>query len=186
MSRRLSPSFYTGKTALQLARSLLGVLLVHETDEGIVSGFITETEAYTEDDPASHTFGGVVTERNRTMFLRAGYLYVYFIYGRYFCCNVTAERGGRGAAVLLRAVLPDEGSALMRKRRGGARALADGPGKLCQAFGIGREHDGVDLTEAQSPLYLSQGRSVRSVQRTARIGIRHATEKQWRYVVDAW
>ena len=180
---RLPPSFYAGRTTVRLARDLLGCRLVHESEEGIAAGLIAETEAYTEDDEACHAFGGRMTARNATMFRRAGHLYVYFVYGMYFCCNITAEREGKGCAVLLRSVRPTDGIADMRRRRR-KNDLAGGPGKLCQAFGIGRRHDGLDLTAAHSSIYLTEGDPPRSVARTTRIGIRRATEKKWRFIAE--
>ena len=180
--QRIPLSFFTERTTLRLARDLLGCTLVHEGNDGTVAGLITETEAYTERDPASHTFGGTITKRNATMFQPAGRFYVYLIYGMYLCCNIVAEQEGTGCAVLLRSVIPTEGIELMRKRRGTGNGLADGPGKLCQAFGITRQHDGLDLSNPRSPLYLATGSPVKSVTRTPRIGISAATEKMWRFV----
>ena len=126
--------------AADVAPLLLNKLLVH----GECIGRIVEVEAYREDDPASHTFRGR-TARNAVMFGPAGHLYVYFTYGMHHCANVVTGSEGHGAAVLLRAVEPVAGIEVMRARRGGRPQLADGPAKLCQAFGIGPEHNGVDV-----------------------------------------
>jgi DNA-3-methyladenine glycosylase len=141
-----------------LARFLLGTILVHDLPEGRVSGRIVETEAYLPGtDPASHAYRGP-TRRNRSMFLARGFAYVYFIYGTQYCFNVTSEVKGIGAAVLIRALEPLEGIAIMHARRGVQRErdLARGPGRLTQAFGIGPAEDGVDLC-AGGPLRLAAG-----------------------------
>ncbi len=108
-----------------------------------VAGRIIETEAYMSDDPASHSFRGP-TPRTAVMFGPAGYLYVYRSYGIHWCANVVTGADGDGQAVLIRAVDPVEGADEMLRRRG-RLPLADGPGKLCQAFGLDGEDDGADL-----------------------------------------
>ncbi|MDE0243471.1 MAG: DNA-3-methyladenine glycosylase [Candidatus Kaiserbacteria bacterium] len=177
---RLPPSFFTQQTTLQLAESLIGCILVHETASGVVTGRIVETEAYTESDAASHSVHGKVTDKNASMFLPAGHLYTYQIYG-HVCCNIVAEREGKGCAVLLRAAVPMNGIPLMLQRRG-IEPLSDGPGKLCQAFGITQDHNGLDLTNAHAPLFVAPKEVACKVVRTPRIGISRATEKMWRFV----
>ncbi|MEX2627257.1 MAG: DNA-3-methyladenine glycosylase [Ilumatobacteraceae bacterium] len=133
--------------APDVAPRLLGKILhVGGRGEPVVAGRIVEVEAYTADDPASHSHRGR-TARNAAMFGRAGTLYVYSSYGIHHCANVVTGAEGDGQAVLLRAVAPLEGHSEMRRRRGAVseRRLTDGPGKLCQAFGIVRRHDGLDL-----------------------------------------
>lgn len=126
--------------APEVAPLLLNKLLV----VGQCVGRITEVEAYREDDPASHTYRGR-TDRNAVMFGPPGHLYVYFTYGMHYCANVVTGPTGTGAAVLLRAVDPIDGVEMMQARRHGRRPIADGPAKLCQAFGIGPDHNGVDV-----------------------------------------
>jgi DNA-3-methyladenine glycosylase len=126
--------------APDVAPLILNKLLVH----GPCVGRIVEVEAYREDDPASHSYRGR-TPRTEVMFGRAGHLYVYFTYGMHYCANVVTGVEGHGAAVLLRAVSPLAGIDEMSERRGGRRDLADGPAKLCQAFGIGPAQNGADL-----------------------------------------
>jgi DNA-3-methyladenine glycosylase len=129
-----------------LARYLIGKTLVRETAAGRMAGRIVETEAYVPGDAAGHAFVGP-TKRNRSLFLGRGHAYVYFSYGCWYLLNVSAEAEGVGAGVLLRAVEPVEGVALMRRRRGNVplRDLARGPGRLGAAFGIDLSFDGVDL-----------------------------------------
>lgn len=137
--RRVERSTLTGD-APDVAPTLLNKLLV----VGPCIGRITEVEAYRQDDPASHTFRGR-TPRTAVMFGPAGHLYVYFTYGMHHCANVVTGVEGDGAAVLLRAVEVVAGAEIMSRRRSGRTQLADGPAKLCQAFGIGAGSNGADL-----------------------------------------
>ena len=151
---------------------------------GPCAGRIVEVEAYRSDDPASHSFRGP-TARNAVMFGPAGHLYVYFTYGMHFCANVVAATEGDAQAVLLRAVQPLRGVELMRRRRGGRpdAILTDGPAKLCQAFGIDRRQDGVDLCTDDLLSVVDDGVAPPSAPRvTPRIGIRVATEQPWRWL----
>jgi DNA-3-methyladenine glycosylase len=137
--------------APDVAPRLLGKLL----RVGVCTGRIVEVEAYTAADPASHSHRGP-TARNSSMFGPAGTLYVYLSYGIHHCANVVTGAEGDGQAVLVRAVVPLTGVAEMRRRRGAVpeRRLADGPGKLCQAFGIDHRHDGTDLCASGSRVQL--------------------------------
>jgi len=132
--------------AALLARFLIGATLVRETPQGRGVVRIVETEAYVPGDAASHAFRGE-TARNRTLFGPRGYAYVYFIYGNYYCLNVSAERAGIGAGVLIRAAQPLWGIESMRARRSGASDvdLLRGPGRLAIALDIDRALDGIDL-----------------------------------------
>ena len=159
--RRLTREFYTRPTVV-VARELLGKYLVRKLGRTRLIGRIVEVEAYLgARDPASHTFRGK-TNRNAVMFNEGGFLYVYFTYGMHFCCNVVTEREGVGNAVLIRAVEPVAGNEVMARLRGAARNgaagklrrlpktlgtedLCSGPGKVCQAFGIGRAENATDL-----------------------------------------
>lgn len=169
---------------MALARALIGCVLVHDCLDGRTSGRIVETEAYVLDDPASHAFKGQ-SRRNASMFLAPYHAYVYKIYGTSFCVNVSSERVGEGAAVLIRALEPVEGLGLMEARRGTTRMLdlARGPGRLCQAMGIALEQDGVDLL-ARSPLWLAAPAAPlkpRAVGSSVRIGITKAAERRLRF-----
>jgi DNA-3-methyladenine glycosylase len=174
--RRVTRRLLAGD-APDVAPLLLNKLLVH----GECIGRIIEVEAYREDDPASHTFRGR-TPRNAVMFGPAGHLYVYFTYGMHFCANIVTGPEGVGAAVLLRAVEPVAGVDLMSARRGGRRQLADGPAKLCQAFGIGRDHDGIDLLTGDGVGLYDDGVPPPTDPRVGpRVGITRAVDVPWRW-----
>lgn len=158
---------------------LLNKLLVH----GPCVGRITEVEAYRDDDPASHTFRGR-TPRNAVMFGPAGHLYVYFTYGMHHCANIVTGPADHGAAILLRAVEPIAGIDLMRQRRHGRAALADGPAKLCQAFAIGPEHNGVDVCRGSGIGLFDDGTPPPGDPIVGpRVGISVAVDVPWRWRV---
>jgi DNA-3-methyladenine glycosylase len=143
---RLSRAFYARDSA-DVARELLGKVLVRPLDRVLLRGRIVEVEAYRgQADPGSHAYRGP-SQRNSVMFGDAGHLYVYMSYGVHFCVNAVTDRGGIAGAVLLRALEPISGIVEMEKRRGPRPVvdLCNGPGKLCQAFGITREQNGIDL-----------------------------------------
>jgi DNA-3-methyladenine glycosylase len=131
-----------------LARFLVGKLLVRELPEGVASGRIVETEAYVIGDAAGHAYVGM-TPRNRSLFLERGHAYVYLAYGVSWMLNVSSEAKGVGAGVLIRALEPLEGIAIMQRNRGTERLrdLTRGPGRLAQALRIDRSLDGLDLCE---------------------------------------
>ena len=168
--------------ARELARFLIGKTLVHETPQGRTSGRIVETEAYVIGDAAGHGFIGV-TNRNRSLFLRRGHVYVYFNYGVHWMFNISAERAGVGAGVLVRALEPLDGIDLMKNRRGTDRLvdLARGPGRLAQALAIDRRIDGVDLC-ADGPVWLATAlRPVGKIGRSVRIGITKEAHRLLRF-----
>ena len=165
-----------------LARFLIGKTLVHDHPDGRMSGRIVETEAYVIGDSAGHAYGGQ-TARNRSLFLDRGHAYVYFVYGCWYALNVSAETAGVGAGVLLRALEPIEGVALMQRHRGTERAvdLARGPGRLAGALDIDRRYDGADLC---APGRLWLGTAVRPagrIGRSIRIGISREIERKLRF-----
>ncbi len=186
---RLPRAFYE-RDAATVARALLGQHLAHVLDNQRLGGLICETEAYGgADDQASHAYRR--TPRSAIMYGPPGYAYVYFIYGMHFCLNAVTEADGHPGAVLIRAIAPVEGIAIMLGRRGrlserSDRGLTDGPGKLCQALGITRAQNGIDLT-ASAELSIESGAAVADdqVEITPRIGVRGdelARRRLWRFV----
>ncbi len=167
---------------VELARFLIGKTLVHDAAKGWMSGRIVETEAYVVGDASGHAFRGE-TPRNRSLFLERGHAYVYFVYGCWFMLNVSSEPPGIGAGVLLRALEPLEGIALMRRRRGASRLseLARGPGRLAMAMRIDRRLDGVDLC-VRGPLWLgTAARPTGSIGQSVRIGLTREVERILRF-----
>src|SRR5271167_71520 len=167
---------------VSLARYLIGKILVREMAEGVAGGRIVETEAYVLGDAAGHAYGGM-TPRNRTLFLERGHAYVYLAYGLSWMLNVSSEAKGVGAGVLIRALEPLDGIAIMRRNRGTERLrdLARGPGRLAQALRIDRSLDGLDLCQ-EGPLWLARddhepGETGKSV----RIGITREAERVLRF-----
>lgn len=167
--------------AVQAARALLGWKLVLDSPEGRTAGYIVETEAYTEDDPASHTYSGK-SQRNASMFEEAGTIYTYFTYGMHYCANIVTGEVGSGQGVLIRALEPIEGIEIMKKRRGtdSLRNLASGPAKLVQAMGITPEINGSVLGES---LHIEIGIKPELITQSVRIGISKATEHEWRFYI---
>jgi DNA-3-methyladenine glycosylase len=166
-----------------LARYLIGKILVHAFRGRRVSGRIVETEAYPVGDAAGHAFGGK-TRRNASLYLARGHAYVYLAYGMYYCLNVSSERPGVGAGVLLRALEPIEGIDLMKKRRGSSslRDLARGPGRLAVAMAVDSRDDGVDLcTDASLWLGASDSEYRGIVSATTRIGLSRERSRPWRF-----
>ena len=175
------------RSAPEVARDLLGRVVRTEFEGEVTAGKILEVEAYREDDPASHCYGGP-SERNRAMYLEGGHLYIYFIYGMHHCMNVVTGEEGYGEAVLIRAIEPIEGIDIMRRRRGPKvreRDLANGPAKLVVALGVGPEEYGLDLRSRESRVTLHEGEPVAEerVRVTPRIGISKGVEMLWRWVV---
>ena len=165
-----------------LARFLIGKLLVRESPEGLASGRIVETEAYVIGDAAGHAYGGM-TPRNRSLFLERGHAYVYLAYGVSYMLNVSSETPGIGAGVLIRALEPLEGIAIMARNRGTERVrdLARGPGRLAAALSIDRSLDGLDLCE-KGPLWLARDdREPGKIGKSVRIGITRDAERVLRF-----
>ena len=162
----------------EVAPELVGATLLVDGCGGVV----VEVEAYDSDDPAAHGFRGR-TERNASMFGPAGHAYVYRSYGIHWCLNLVCEEAGSPAAVLIRALEPTMGLARMRERRGleEPRLLCAGPGRLCQALGVTRAHDGLALDEP--PFELRAPAGAVDVAAGRRIGISVAIERPWRFVL---
>ena len=191
------PQAFYEQATLDVARALIGKTLTRRTVRGVTAGIIVEVEAYAGAiDPASHAFRAL-TPRNRSMFGPAGRAYVYLSYGMHCCINVVTEREGEAAAVLVRALQPTYGMALMRERRGvgiGDRDLCRGPGRLCQALDITRAQDGVDLTvgpgsdgtDELDGLWVAETVDWpvdTTVTTSPRVGITRAVDWPWRYYV---
>jgi len=167
---------------LNLARYLIGKALVHDSPKGRMSGRIIETEAYPIGDAAGHAFGGETPSR-RSLFLERGRSYVYFTYGSCFMMNVSSERAGIGAGVLLRALEPVEGIALMERHRGTQRLvdLTRGPGRLAKAMDIDKRYDGLDLC-AEVPLWLGAPlKRAGAIGVSVRIGINREVHQLYRF-----
>ena len=165
-----------------LARYLIGKIVVRKLPEGIVSGRIVETEAYIIGDAAGHAYRGM-TQRNRSVFLERGHAYVYFAYGVSYMLNVSGEKAGTGAGVLIRALEPLEGIPIMQKNRGTPRLrdLARGPGRLAEALKIDRRLDGLDLCKT-GPLWLARdGHKPGEIGQGLRIGISKDADRPLRF-----
>ncbi len=191
--RLLERAFFESSPEL-VAPRLLGKILAHRTGSGLLAGRIVEVEAYlgphhSPPDPAAHAHNGP-TLRNRVLFGPAAHAYVYSIYGRYFCMNVSCEAEGKAGCVLLRALEPLGNHVQMALNRGLARGtgvpeLTSGPSRLCQALGISRmSHNGLDLLDPASPLQLlDDGFSVQDPLVTPRIGIKQAVDWPLRFAL---
>jgi DNA-3-methyladenine glycosylase len=185
----LSRSFYNRST-LTVARELIGARLVRILDGVKLVGSITETEAYISGkDLACHAKAGL-TPRTAVMFGEPGHAYVYFTYGNHWMLNVVTEREGFPAAALIRAIQPLEGVDVMLEKRNGRDTF--GPGKLCQAMGITKSENGVDLTKKTGGLWIEAGLKVPNslVTKGPRVGLNNTPEpwlsKPWRFLVKGW
>jgi DNA-3-methyladenine glycosylase len=203
----LMPREFFARPSVPVAPDLLGCVLEHQTEAGLVAVELTEVEAYAgASDPASHAYRGK-TARNAVMFGPPGHAYVYFTYGMHFCVNLVCLGNGSASAVLLRAGRIIEGEELARVRRTGGvrrdgeppragrvvpyRDLARGPARLCQALDIDRSLDGADVCVPDSPLRMrwpdasTTGRSAeRKVASGPRVGISVAAEVPWRFWIE--
>jgi DNA-3-methyladenine glycosylase len=191
------PREFFARPSVPVAPELLGCVLEHQTEAGLVAVELTEVEAYAgASDPASHAYRGK-TARNAVMFGPPGHAYVYFTYGMHFCVNLVCLGNGSASAVLLRAGRIIEGEELARARRTKVTAtvsfrdLARGPARLCQALDIDRSLDGADVCVPDSPLRMrwpEAGTTARSAERKVasgpRVGISVAAEVPWRFWVE--
>ena len=182
--------YFFRQDTVELARKLLGCLLVHRTSDGVAGGMIVEAEAYVGAvDKACHAYRNR-SERTEIMYHDGGYAYVYLIYGMHYCFNVVTGPSGEGNAVLVRALEPVIGLDLMRKRRqtNQLQNLCSGPGKVCQALAVTKEQYGLDLCDPSSPLRLVRFRSIPDDRITSspRINVAYAEEAAawpWRFYV---
>lgn len=176
------PRDFYSRSTVEVARDLLGKVLVH----GRTAGIIVETEAYLgEDDLAAHSSRGV-TGRTRVIFGPPGHAYVYFIYGMYECLNLVAEPEGKPGCVLVRALEPVAGIELMRRRRPAAKKLEDlasGPGKLTLAMAITRAQYGADVTRGALTVHEPAEARRIEIDVTPRVGIRHCADWPLRFIV---
>jgi DNA-3-methyladenine glycosylase len=191
---RLLPRAFFEASPDEVAPRLLGKVLAHRTTAGVLAGRIVEVEAYLgphndPPDPAAHAYRGP-TPRNSVLFGPAGHAYVYAIYGRYFCMNISCEAEGQAGCVLLRAMEPLAGVEQMARNRGLAagatpRMLTSGPSRLCQAMGLSRAaHNECDLVDPHSPLQVrDDGYVVDEVLVTPRIGIHEAVDWPLRFTL---
>ncbi|WP_158734913.1 DNA-3-methyladenine glycosylase [Alteribacillus sp. YIM 98480] len=184
MSFKPIESTFFNQPTLEMAKKLLGQILVKETEAGLAAGRIVETEAYMgPDDKAAHSYGNRRTKRTEVMFGPPGYVYTYEMH-THCLVNVVCEKPGMPQAVLIRAVEPVEGIELMYKRRGDKKAinLTNGPGKLTKALGIIKADYGRPFYE--KPLYIAEGQAPSSITSGPRIGIENTGEAKdypWRF-----
>jgi DNA-3-methyladenine glycosylase len=173
--RRLTRDFFA-RSVHDVAPELIGATLLVDG----VGGTIVEVEAYDQEDPASHGYAGP-TQRNRSMFGPPGHAYVYRSYGVHWCLNLVCAVEGRAEAALIRALEPTRGLDAMRARRGreASRELCSGPGKLCQALAITREHDGLALDRKPFALYARE--TELELVTGPRVGLTRAADIAWRY-----
>jgi DNA-3-methyladenine glycosylase len=189
------PREFFAALSLDVAPKLLGCVLEHETDAGLVAVRLTEVEAYEgAADPASHSYRGR-TARNAVMFGPPGHAYVYFTYGMHWCVNLVCQRPSSAAAVLIRAGQVVSGVPLATERRAAGRVrpssiaereLARGPARLCQALGIDRAQNGLDAVDPSSPLRIraaAPGSGPVQISQGPRVGISTAVDWPWRFWV---
>lgn len=167
---------------VDLARFLLGKVVVRQQGRAVTTGRIVETEAYLEKDPACHAFRGM-TPRNRSLFLEPGHAYVYLCYGTSYMLNVASERAGTGSGVLLRALEPLSGIEHMRRGRNAVplRDLARGPGRLAAALKVDLRHDGIDLLRPGKLWIGSDDSEAGAIGESVRIGLTKGAEARLRF-----
>jgi DNA-3-methyladenine glycosylase len=181
------PVSFFRRSADVVARELLGATVVSSVDGSRTAGRIVETEAYLGHvDPASHGYRHRRHAQNEALYGPAGSWYVYLSYGMHWCANLVCGVPGQASAVLLRALEPVEGLAVMRRRRGGVgdRQLCSGPGKLCQALGITRDLDGSAMRGSDAIVRAREADWTPSVLVTPRIGITKAADWPLRFLID--
>ena len=182
--KRLNRDFFNGYTE-EVAKELIGKYIVRKTKRGTIIGKIIEVEAYLgPSDKACHSFNYKKTERTKPMYMKPGTLYIYFIYGMYYCLNVVTEPEGMPCAVLIRQLYPVDGIEIMKKNRKvkigkNYKNLTDGPAKLCMALNITKkEFNGEDSCSHDSKLFFTEGEDIKkdSIIADKRIGIDYAEE----------
>ncbi len=193
MEQKLKKDFYN-RNVLVVAQELLGkIFVVNDKNSGKkLTGMITEVEAYDgRIDEAAHTFNGK-TKRNEIMFEEGGYLYVYFTYGVHFCANIVTGEMDIGTAILLRSMEPKKGIETFAERRFGKKIVSEkekinllnGPGKICQAFGLNKNHNGKHLTGNEIYLLDRDLVDKDEIVRCRRIGIKKSVDLPWRFYIN--
>lgn len=188
MSNHLKRDYFKQETVF-LAKDLIGKVLVKKTKSGLIKGIISETEAYTQEDPACHTYSGIPTHRTKLMFGKPGVSYIYLIYGMYHCFNIVTEAKGRGCAVLIRSVIPFQGQDIMITNRHftgknlkNLKNLCNGPGKLTLAYQVDMTKNGIDLCDDKAMIYVEDSENKpHNIIATPRIGISKGKELLWRF-----
>jgi DNA-3-methyladenine glycosylase len=188
---KLPKKYFLNEDVVHMAKDLLGKVLITETDGIKTGGIITETEAYSEIEKGSHAYNKRMTDRTQIMFEDGGVSYVYFCYGMHYLFNVVTGKKNTAQAVLIRAIHPVIGIEEMLLRRNKSKVdknLCNGPGKVCQALGINKEHYGHDLTHG-TKIWVENSRlkiKDEQIEITPRIGIPYAEEHislPWRFVL---
>ena len=173
---------FEGKT-IDIAEELIGKCIRYQSNKGIVSGIINETEAYTQEDPACHAFNGKKTKRNSPMFLKGGHIYIYFIYGMHHCLNIVTEEENRGCAVLIRSIVPLEGKKVIEENRGTKNTLksCNGPSKLMMGLGIPATLNTQFIYDTNCPLSIHDIGINATIKKGHRIGIKKGQDLAWRF-----
>jgi DNA-3-methyladenine glycosylase len=182
----LNKDFFHNKDTIKLAKDLLWKVIVVNTKDWIIKAVINETEAYIEDDEASHSFGWKKTLRNEVMFREYWHIYVYFTYGMYHCMNIVSEKEWYWSAILIRSVIPLEWLDLMIKNRKwqnkNLKELSNWPAKVCIALWIDKLHNWLNIFDKNSKIFLEDiNYKIKKIYSWNRIWISKAQEKKWRF-----
>lgn len=183
--KRIEKEFFE-KSTLEIAKALIGKNLVRILDGEYLIGKIVEVEAYLdENDTASHARFGM-TKRNTQMFMDPGNIYVYFIYGMYYCLNFVTEQKGKGSGILIRALEPIDGISIMQQNRKKESIidLTNGPGKLCNALSIGLNFNGKSLFDKESEIYLIDNNEKYLIASSNRIGVKNDLKEHLRFFIE--
>ncbi len=177
------------KPTLEILKEIIGMKLISEVDGIKTGGTIVEAEAYLgENDPGSFAYGGKKTKKSIPLYGEEGRIFVYLNYGMYYLLNIITEPQGKAGAILIRAILPEMGVEKMmeRRKRKDVKNLTNGPGKLCMALSIGKEHNGFKIYEKESPIKLFYGKKFlpEKLKYTGRIGISKGKKLPYRIVLD--
>jgi DNA-3-methyladenine glycosylase len=182
---RLSRNFFSRNSVI-VAKELLGKILVRKIKGKKISGMIVETEAYRgSKDEGSHAYKKI-TPRNKIMFGPPGIAYVYFCYGNHYLLNIVTEKNGSPGSVLIRAIEPVDNISEMKKRRrtDDIYKLTNGPGKLTQAFDIGKNENGIDVIKSKTFFFIKPGNKHKfKIISTSRVGIKQGLDKKWRFYI---